>query len=293
MFKDIKSDDRTNKTNPSGLLKNSTSHLEDYRTVQASLLRRRLEVFVNSAISKYGSVDNIKQDGSSPVESNRDIDMINRLADLKTYVTIPVFTESGREISHIYTIGMWYYWGLPEIVIRFTRPLKIDKNSDFAIIIVNIIHDALFDIYRERIVNSEGSMINRLNFRDEKEKITIDLNAFNLNFVMKRVTEDDYIDIKSMFMLWFYMYYMDAETDEKGEPRLYPVYSIDIDSNRYPDICKSVIDTLVNVAIANLSNTNLDDESSISSNDELYDYQDTINNVNDLPVNEEIENLDE
>ncbi len=241
----------------SNLLNNSIKYLMEYRKLQAKKLQIRLKIFTKVAIDKFGSVDKIKQDHSAPIESQRDIDVINKLIGLETFATIPVFTDDGTAITHFYTIGLWYYWGIPEIVFRFDTPLK--ENTEFISVIVNIIHDRLFAMYSNRIVTQKPADINRINFETEPEKIVLELENFGVDFKMTRVDNNQYMDIKAMFMLWFYMYYMDAINNEKDEPCLYPVYQINIDNAEYSKTCKIIFDKLLNMAVTK-SNTDSQDD---------------------------------
>lgn len=287
----------------SNLLNNSNQYLIKYRNLQAKKLQMRLNVFTKVAIDKFGAINKIKQDHCAPIESQRDIDVIDKLISLETFATIPVFTNDGSAITHFYTIGLWYYWGVPEIVFKFETPLK--ENTEFINVVISIIHDKLFAMYSNRIVNQKSSEINRLNFSSEPEKIVLKLENFGVDFKMKRVDNNQYMDIKAMFMLWFYMYYMDAILNEKNEPCLYPVYQINIDNAEYSKTCKIIIDKLLNSAVAKLntqvvSGTDTDDSDSDTDSDtDSEDSQlSTINehqneNHDEQPDDKtEIENLD-
>lgn len=288
----------------SNLLNNSIQYLIEYRKLQAKKLQMRLSVFTKVVMDKFGSINKIKQDGCAPIESQRDIDMINKLISLETFATIPVFTSDGTAITHFYTIGLWYYWGIPEIVFKFDTPIR--ENAEFINVVINIIHDKLFAVYRDRIVSNKRSDINRINFESEPETLVLNLENFGIDFKMNRVDNNQYMDIKAMFMLWFYMYYMDAIVNEKKEPCLYPVYQINIDSAQYSKTCKLIIDKLLSSAVAKLNidqHSETQESSESESDSESEDSRlSTIDEVdeqhkNDIQESEqyedEIENLDD
>src|SRR5947208_16806788 len=85
------------------LLNDSISHLIPYRKSQAAKLQRRLDVFTKAAIDKFGSIDNVKEQGCGAVESKQDIDIIKTLINVESFVTIPGHNKS-RELTHFYTI---------------------------------------------------------------------------------------------------------------------------------------------------------------------------------------------
>lgn len=281
------------------LLKNSSFLIKNYRDIQSKRLKYRLSFFVKASIAIHGSIDNIKKTGVNvPIESNRDVDMINRLVDLKTFATIPVFTaEGGNAVSHLYTIGMWYYWGLPELFIKFDQPID-SENTDFMGVLINIIHDNLFYKYKDKIVNKNTHEIDRINFKKEPSSIYLSLDGFDESIKMKRVDDDDYMDLKAYFMMWFYLYYMEAESNEKNEPKLYPLYRIDLKKEKYPEICKKITDALMTSALSKLNtpdgeiddkNESNDDTSSVRS--ELSDILETEEIEEEIKMSE-VENLD-
>ncbi|VBB17696.1 hypothetical protein YASMINEVIRUS_159 [Yasminevirus sp. GU-2018] len=238
------------------LLRNSMMHLERYRKFQAKILSMRLEVFKKAVIAKYGSLDKIEKTAGAPIESKTDIDIIERLCQLQTFVTLPVHDKTGTSITHFYTIGLWYYWGLPELIISFKNPIR--ENVDFINTITNIIHDELFHMYKDRVVSTQPSdpkitpappSIARLDFEAEPETLKVVLDKFDLEFDLKRVPLDNYMGTKTVYMMWFYMFYMDAVNDANGQPKVYPIYQIDIDEGQFRSACKKVIDALMKSAV--------------------------------------------
>ena len=71
---------------------------------------------------------------------------------------------------------------------------------------------------------------------------------------MNQVGTDQYMEMRAMYMMWFYMYYMDAPKDQNNNPSLYPVYIIEIDRTEYTDICKKIMNKLLFSAIDNIKN---------------------------------------
>lgn len=234
------------------LLNNSISQLVSYRGSQAANLQRRLDVFTKTAIDKYGSIDNVREQEFGAINSKQDVDIIKALINIESFVTIPGYNKS-KELTHFYTIGMWYYWGIPELIIRFANPLKEKPGCIESIIC--IIHDELFAMYQNKILSNIN--LERIDFNLEPDIISVNLQKLKLNFDINKVSSDDYIDTNSLHMLWFYMYYMEALKDENGEPQLYPVYTITIDNDRFDDIQKVLRDNLFNIVNEYVKNKNM------------------------------------
>lgn len=243
------------------ILHNSMNYLEQYRKEQASKLAMRLNIFKQAAISKYGSIDKIKDEGGSPIESQVDIDIIENLINLQTFVTIPVYADTinGKVVTQCYTLGLWYYWGLPELVISFETP--INGNIEFINLITNVIHDELFFMFKNKIIKANKSTSNDIYRIDYKpDTINLILSKFDIEFKLKRVHKDDYMSIRAMYMMWFYMYYMDALKNKKNKPKLYPMYKITMNEANYRDVCKKVVDVLVAKTMSANSTNNNDSE---------------------------------
>jgi len=272
---DIKNETNTNLD----LLNNSIDYLKDYRKLQARRLKIRLDIFTKVVIDKFGSIDKVKCNGCEAIESQRDIDIINKIIELESFITIPVYTSDAKAITHFYTIGLWYYWGIPEIVLEFNLP--ITDNTEFANVILNIIHDKLFSMHREKIIiNNTGRYvdINRIDFSEEPKKIKLMLDKFDVNFKMIRIDGNQYMDIRAYFMMWFYMYYMNATKNEKDEPQLYPVYKINIDRNEYTQVSKKIMDKLLFSTIEKLRNDKVasDEKNELSTIEEESDSDESV-----------------
>src|SRR5438046_10753819 len=79
---DRTNNDRTNNDSNPSLLNNSIVHLTQYRKLQAKRLRIRLNIFTKVVLDLFKSIDNIKGNGCHAVESQQDIDIINRMIEL-------------------------------------------------------------------------------------------------------------------------------------------------------------------------------------------------------------------
>jgi hypothetical protein len=279
------------------LLKGSMNFLSEYRDKQSKDLARRLDFFVQSATKKYGSVQNIKKTGNEPVETEEDIKLIKQIINLKTFATIPFFSQDGKSITQIYTVGMWYYWGLPELVIKFEKPIGVNSGIEYVGILINIIHDTLFDMFKNKIIKdinnddkdnksssdktigdktsgdktscekTNDDMINRIDFGSKNKSIYVNLENFDMSFKLCHVDESDYMDLKAYIMLWFYMYYMTADIDEHGTPKMYPVYRIDIKQKKYSVICENIAKVLMITRKIDKSESTSADNSNDSQND--------------------------
>jgi hypothetical protein len=283
-------------TSNTNLLNNVNKYLLEHRDIQSKKLQMRLNVFTKVAKDQYGAIENIK-DISGPIESARDIDLINTLIRLKTFATIPVF-NTNKELTHIYTIGLWYYWGLPEIVLKFDESIKEKSEYHNMVlnIVLNIIHDKLFAMYHDKILGLNKN-INQINFDSEPSDLNINLDNFDIEFNLKRVESDQYMDIKALYMLWFYTYYMEARMNDNSEPLLYPVYQLTINNAEYSKIFTHIIDKLITHAITNKSKDLESDSDSDTESDSGSDSDSESNS--ELPTiheqdaeNSETENLD-
>lgn len=245
---------------------NTLINLSDFREKQSTTLGARLQIFKENILAKYGTYDDIKTDEMIPLQSRSDVDLINKLVDTKDFVIIPVY--NGNSIIQVYTIGLWYYWGLPELVFNFTTPIK--KNQDFVHIFINIIKSQLDSNYHNKIV-IDSKTIDRsiFNYDNLQEEILLNIDKYDVDFIMKKMDDMDYLDKNTSYLLWFYMYYMDIKTNTNNEPILYPLYKIDVNYVNYSHIEKKV-NSLIAESTNNLHKTqdNDSDLSSIESDNE-------------------------
>jgi len=268
-------------TNEESILHDSMNYLESYRKIQSAQLALRLKIFKQSAIAKYGSIDNIKNEGGAPIESKIDIDIIERMINLQTFITIPVYSSTNKNVTHCYTLGLWYYWGLPELVITFEKPIH---NIEFINVFTNIIHDELFFMFKNRIVNKSDKIINRIDYHSERESLNIVLDKFDLEFELKRIKQNDYMDIRVSYMMWFHMYYMDAIMDNKKQPKLYPVYRLSINEANYRSACEKIVTILISRAQALDTSPSHNSNDNESNDDSTYSADSTCSTDNDLAI---------
>lgn len=230
-------------------------NLLEFREKQSTALDIRLQIFKKDAITKYGSYDDIKTDEIIPLQSRNDIDLINNLVDAKDFVMIPVYSVDG--IIQVYTIGLWYYWGLPELVFDFNKPVK--DNNDFVHIFINIIKLQLYSNYHNKIViDSKTIDRNIFNYDTLPEEIPLNLINYDVEFLMKKMDDIDYLNKNTTYLFWFYAYYMDIKINSNNESVLYPLYKIEVSDINYLHI-QNKVSTLM---------TNDSDLSSIDSENE-------------------------
>lgn len=267
------------------ILNDYSNCMIEFREQQTSLLKIRLNIFIKTAIEKYKSLDNIVEGNCAPVNSNSDVNIINKLIEMKSFITIPIFNRSNS-ITHFYTIGLWYFWGLPELVIKFTEPIK--QNADFINIITNIIYDKFFEMYKNKITmesNQNNKIINRLDFELEPNQIKLEIDKFNICFNMKKVEHDKYMELNAIFMMWFYMYYMQAPVDKDNQPKLYPIYEIIFNEVEFSEIAKSIMNKLIEISLDKINDIDLKTDDSNTSNED-----DNISNSSDSLSLSDIDN---
>ena len=245
---------------------NTLNELADFRNKQSKTLETRLQIIKEATIAKHGTYDDIKSDEILPLQSRNDIVLLNKIIDTKDFVIIPVFDDNNN-ITNAYTIGLWYYWGLPEILFNFTEP--VNQNQEFIHIFINIIKQQLYKKYHNQIV-IDSETINRDVFKDESlsTEIVLDIKSYDVEYVMKKMENMEYLNKNTTYMFWFYMYYMG--NDDKDV--LYPLYKLDVDKANYTQIEEHIYNLMVESTTDKINNIELDDESdltSIDSNDNI------------------------
>jgi hypothetical protein len=233
-----------------------------FRINQSQKLNTRLHNIKEATIAKHGKYD-IKSDDILPLQSETDIMLLNKLIDTKDFVIIPVY--DGNDIIQVYTLGLWYYWGLPELFFIFNEPVK--NNNTFIDIFVNIIKTQLYKQYNNNIVVSNKS-INRNIFDISPNEIFLNISEYDMKYTLKKMVDMDYLNKNISYMFWFYMYYMDIKTDNNKEPILYPLYKIDIDNYSY---IENHINTITRNNITDKLVEYCKDESDISSIESISD----------------------
>jgi hypothetical protein len=209
---------------------------------QTDILQKTLDRYVSIATEKYSSIDNIPQNKGEPIENKRDIEIIEKLIKVRNYIVIPVYSKKG--ITHAYTVGMWYFMGIPDIVINFEEPL--DDNHEFIQMIFSIIHDTLSIKLEGLLVNNKtdniSEYIDRLDYTND---IKLKTPKYKTEFELCKVKEDDYFDINCNYIIWFNSYFMRAATNmNDNEIMMYPIYEINFSKQEYNNKCALILDSL-------------------------------------------------
>jgi len=219
---------------------------DKHRNAQGHKLEKTLKYYTDNS-NKYSS------DSMSPIGSPDDQMLINKLIESKNFVIIPVNLSNDQTMyTHFYTIGLWYFWRIPDIVMKFENPMK-NINPEM----VNLIYDILVN----RMLECETEI-----FDQKQEKIRLDLNKINLQCELTIVREDEYFDIQSILLLWFNMFYVRTEVNTENQPIMPPVYLIQFDQNTYNQYEQNIIHRL-------MQNIKSSDESSDNSSSSHSDIE--------------------
>jgi hypothetical protein len=250
--------------------KGSRDALETYRLSQSSKLTTRLNIIMQLSESKTNN-DTVTE---SPITSDTNTQIIQRIINLKTFSIVPIFDKTNQCITHIYTVGMWYYWGMPDILIKFDSHLY--KNIGFVQTLINIIHDLIFSQLKSEIVLNDS--INLIDFKNKHRKININLNNFNSSEILtfNLVNESEYMDVNIAVLMWFNMYFVDAQKDTKGEPILFPLYRLDLTIDKYEKISNDVTNAITDKLIEQSDQNIFSDELSSDEDDNINN--DNVNN---------------
>jgi hypothetical protein len=227
--------------------------LLEYRKIQSNNLWETLNEHIKRTITKYGSVTNIKSDEVAPIDSQEDIDVINRLVQLKTFCIIPNINPATQRVTHIYTMGMWYYWGIPEILIKFEVPVLENEITFCKQIFLDIIHNYLYNKYLKTLSLCENNTkIKTINFWNEPSRISIENVEYSINLEIERVAETEYINSGLTTLLWFYMYYMKHSMISNGDDKellMFPVYQTILSKIVYSNIVDKIVNKLYEDAL--------------------------------------------
>lgn len=203
--------------------------MEDFRNERSEMLDKRLQIFKKAMNEKYGTYDNIKSDEILPLQSKDDVNIINRLIDTKDFVIIPIYNNGN--IYKAYTVGMWYYWGLPELVCNFTTP--IIQKQEFLHVFINILKLKLYKILCANIIVDKKIDRNIFNYDNMPPELKLKIDVCDECYTVNKLDDGEYLDKTISHMLWFHMYYIDHKCDENNDPLLYPVYKLDITETEY------------------------------------------------------------
>lgn len=140
------------------------------------------------------------------LDTENDIFIIKKLINSQDYVIIPVYVDdTGETVSHFYTVGRWYYHQKPDIVIRLENNTKMIMEIMYYLV-------KIFD-------DGEGNNL----------------------ITPRKIKEDEYMEIKAPYLMWFYMYYAELPKDT-----LYPVDIYDVKQSDLPKLVDIIINKIVN-----------------------------------------------
>lgn len=212
--------------------------LYKYKSIQSKLLKDKLDAYTKLSFNKHKDFDDIPKNSFYVIECKKDIEIINKLIDLQSFILLPVSNDKG--ITHVYSIGLWYYYGIPDIVINFEN--EITENQEFIQTIYSSLHEKLFELFESVIIDEYSENTNDIILRHKFEKdININIKEFQFKFNMKRINEKHYMNMDCSYMVWFDTYFMKSNNNENIE---YPIYQIRLTKNEYNQICNSVLTSL-------------------------------------------------
>jgi hypothetical protein len=222
---------------------------DKHRNAQGHKLEKTLKYYTDNS-NKYSG------DSMSPIGSSDDQMLINKLIESKNFVIIPVNLSNDQTMyTHFYTIGLWYFWNIPDIVMKFENPMK-NINPEM----INLIYDILVN----RMLECEKEIIDQ-----KQERNTLGLDKINLQCELTIIREDEYFDIQSILLLWFNMFYVKIEVDTENQPIMPPVYQIQFNQKTYDQYEQNIIQRLMQNVKS--SDESLDDSSSSHSDIESLD----------------------
>jgi len=243
--------------------------MEKYRKKKSELLEERYQMVRNGVTKKYGSLDRVPQNGNQPLENKTDQMILEKMIFNKTFAILPYMCDD-QYMRSVYTIGCWYYWQIPEIVLHFKENVEFD--SQLVHMIISRIHARLYDRYKETIDQKINHTIDqKINHTIEQ---TIDLTIdHNVRLSLTLVDPDNLIDINTPYMLWFYTFWNHIDPQDDQETAcIYPVYRIDMDSETIDHLKNMFIGNLIDrfEAVVSDSKDDLSDDFELSSDgDEL------------------------
>jgi len=142
--------------------------------VRITMLKEKLTEYVKYSDTNF-----------EPLSNEDDKLFIENLINIQTYVIIPNYDNNKNKITHFYTVGLWYFHDIPEIVLNIDDFEDTSENMEIINMIFNILHK------------------NNAQTKDDK----LFIEKYKLTFNFTKIEVDDYLSIKCHFMMWFYMYY--------------------------------------------------------------------------------------
>lgn len=176
-------------------------------TDKISMLKEKLTEY-----SKYFDND------FEPLSNDDEKLFIEKMIETKTYNIVPRYNKE-RQITHFYTVGLWYFYDIPEINMNVENFKETDENLDIVNIIFNIIHKN----------------------NDKKQDNKLLLEKYNVSFDFTKIDVDDYLSINCHFMFWFYMFY--NYTNKTND-----IMSINISENNFNDIKQKIMSYIYDIS---------------------------------------------
>lgn len=208
--------------------------MEKYRTNKSELLERRYQMVLNGLTEKYGSFDRVPQNGNQPLENETDKMILEKMIYNKTFAILPYMCDD-QYMRSVYTIGCWYYWQTPEIVLHFKE--NVELETGLIHMIIGQIHAKLYDLHKDADDQKTNHVF--------EQTIELTIDPYDVTLNLNLIDPDYLIDINTPYMLWFYTFWNHVDpSDNKSASNIYPVYRIEMD--------RPVIDHLKNMFIGNL-----------------------------------------
>lgn len=231
--------------------------MEKYRTDKSEILERSYQMVRNGLTVKYGSFDGVPQTGNQPLENKTDQIILEKLIFNKTFAILP-FMYDDRYMQSVYTIGCWYYWRTPEIVLRFKE--HIECEPELIHVIISRIHEKLYNLHKDAIDQKVSNTFDR--------STTITIDPYNVSLTLTLIDSDNLIDIHTPYMFWFYTFWDHIDpSDNREATNIYPVYLIEIDRPTIDHLTNMFIGNQIDrfETVASYSKNNISDDFELSS----------------------------
>ena len=85
----------------------------------------------------YKKLYNESKDDFEPLRNNDDITFIENLIKTNNFAVVPVYKEN--KITKFYTVGLWYFFNVPELVINLENIVLDNENDEYINMIFDII----------------------------------------------------------------------------------------------------------------------------------------------------------
>lgn len=130
------------------------------------------------------------------IKNEKDINSITSIYENSNYILV------NNNNTHYHTIGLWYYYGIPELVFESIQEHKFILQK-----IKHFIND------NKNIINEQIDK-----FNDKSYSYDYDYTS---NDTLEIVDEKDYLDYP--FLVWFYSYFVDADLVDNHNMLITPI----------------------------------------------------------------------